>query len=325
MAAATAILYLALQQILTWPEAVVLALIFAFATSAWSLVSRSLASHAPVVLLNSLLAYLLFRSFDRPRLIWLMVPVAVLSFYFRPTNVTSLAAIAVYVWVHARRQIPIAVLASLPIVAVFLAISLDIYGTVLTPYFYSTPVPAHLVVSFHPKVFEGSGGKPVVSGSRHAGLLSVLAAAVLAPGLADGFGPALPRAAAIFRGHCYHRVAAGLPPRLLVGRIRLWSALLVRYFALSADAHGSGGPLGFHQPDAQRRVCLPRTCRFVHSRPGSLFGCRPSMECCSGKCRSAAGSRLGLAWIPRFCGAYKSALLAPGSASRFYRASTGAC
>lgn len=163
VAAATAVLYLALQQIVTLPEAVILALMFAFATSAWSTASRALASHAPTLLLNSVLLYLLFRSFDRPGLAWALVPVAVLSFYVRPTNIISLAVVAFYVFVHVRRRMVLAALASVPIVATFLAISLSIYGTVLPPYFYADRT-SHTILSWHPRVLEALAGNLVSPG-----------------------------------------------------------------------------------------------------------------------------------------------------------------
>src|ERR1700738_4962341 len=55
IAAAAAVLFIALPQIFSFPPATALALVFAFGTSAWSLASRALFTHAPSIFLNGVL------------------------------------------------------------------------------------------------------------------------------------------------------------------------------------------------------------------------------------------------------------------------------
>lgn len=128
-------LLLAILEILPLKEAIAVALVFAFGTSAWSIASRALFQHAPSMALNCALLYVVLRSYRNPRILWLTGPVAALAFFIRPTNVVPLCVLGAFLLWRNQRQAVQAAVAALPIVVVFIAISYGIYGAPLAPYF----------------------------------------------------------------------------------------------------------------------------------------------------------------------------------------------
>ena len=72
IAVAAAVLFIALRQIVSFPPATVLALVFSFGTSVWSTASRALFSHAPSILLNCLMLLIVVKSWKRPGILWLL-------------------------------------------------------------------------------------------------------------------------------------------------------------------------------------------------------------------------------------------------------------
>jgi hypothetical protein len=83
-------------------EAVLLALLFAFGTSQWSLASRSLMQHGPSVLCLSITLYLLVRGESDPRMIPLAsIPLA-MAFVVRPSNFIPVAVLTAFVAIHHR-------------------------------------------------------------------------------------------------------------------------------------------------------------------------------------------------------------------------------
>jgi hypothetical protein len=157
VAAATAVLFLALFALVSKWEAVLLALTFAFCTSAWSTASRSLASHAPSILLNSLCVLLLCRSARRPRHLWIIGPLAALAFFVRPPNLIPAGIFGIYLLRHAPRQALFAALAALPVAAFFAGASLQVYGTILPPYF-TAPRDGHSLLALHTHFLEALAG-----------------------------------------------------------------------------------------------------------------------------------------------------------------------
>jgi hypothetical protein len=116
-----------------------LALIFAFATSAWSTASRALWQHGPSMLMLSLALYLLLTADAEPwRVAAAAVPVA-LAYLLRPLNALIVAAVTVYVAAHYRRYLVAYLLCALPVGAAFLIFNESIYHRALPTYFSLRP------------------------------------------------------------------------------------------------------------------------------------------------------------------------------------------
>ncbi len=112
-----------------------LALIFAFATSAWSTASRALLQPAPSILMLSLALYLLLTADAKP---WRVAPAAVpvaLAYLLRPNNALIVAAVTLYVAAHYRRYLAAYLLCALPVAAAFLVFNESIYHRALPTYF----------------------------------------------------------------------------------------------------------------------------------------------------------------------------------------------
>jgi hypothetical protein len=139
--------------------AILIALVFAFATPAWSTGSRALWMHGFSMLL--LPAGLLCMTRNR----WLAAgAVFALAFFVRPTNAIPLAFAGVWALRLSRKHALRFLLGVLPVAAVFTAISLQTYGTLLAPYsFVQRAATASL--SIHPRLGEALLGN-LVSPSR---------------------------------------------------------------------------------------------------------------------------------------------------------------
>jgi hypothetical protein len=139
VAITSVVIFLIGRMFLPRPYAVLLALIFAFATSAWSTASRALWQHGPSMLMLSVALYLLLLADRKPRLIpFAAIPVA-LAYLLRPTNSLFAAAITVYVAARYRRYLLPYLLLALPIAAVFVIYNESIYRAPLPPYFSLRP------------------------------------------------------------------------------------------------------------------------------------------------------------------------------------------
>ena len=141
-----------------------LALIFAFATPAWSTASRALWQHGPSMLMLSLALYLLLTAESQP---WRAAPAAIplaLSYLLRPNNALIVAAVTVYVVAHYRRYLIAYLLCALPIGAAFLLFNESIYHRALPTYFSRRPPLPKLPHDFIPIVQAALGA--LVSPSR---------------------------------------------------------------------------------------------------------------------------------------------------------------
>jgi hypothetical protein len=128
-ALSVALMYLSVGQSLA------IAGLCAFATPAWSTASRGLWQHGPSMLLLALTLWLAVRAHRDPRWIRFAGPAVALAFYVRPTNAVWVAAITLFVFARHRRHLWAYLLGMLPVVALFSAIDLSIYGHLLAPYF----------------------------------------------------------------------------------------------------------------------------------------------------------------------------------------------
>jgi hypothetical protein len=99
--------------------ALILAAIFAFGTSEWSIGSRSLLQHGPTLLMLTLTLYCLLRG-------WIALSALPLAFSFavRPSNFIPVALLTLYVAIHHRAQLLRFLLWSLPVAIPFFAYNL---------------------------------------------------------------------------------------------------------------------------------------------------------------------------------------------------------
>jgi MFS family permease len=121
-------------------SALVLAGVFAFATSAWSTASRALWQHGPSMLMLAAALYLVLRARERlPVIAYVGVPLA-LAFVMRPTNLISLILFTLFVaWRH-RTHLGRYLVGVGLVIAPFAAFNLVVYGAPLPPYYLGSRV-----------------------------------------------------------------------------------------------------------------------------------------------------------------------------------------
>lgn len=127
--------------VLTGPErrrkwrSTVVALGFAFGTSAWSTATRALWQHGPVMLFLALALLLAVRSRTRPESVrWMGAPLAG-AFFMRPTAALPAAFLTLWVARHRTRFLAAYLAGGVAVAVPFVAINLAAYGAVLPPYF----------------------------------------------------------------------------------------------------------------------------------------------------------------------------------------------
>ncbi len=110
--------------------------IFAFCTSAWSVVSRALWQHGPSIVFLSAALYVLLRARDDdPRWSRYAGLFLALAYTMRPTNSLPVLILSIYVLIHHRAQLA-RYLAWASVVAIpFCAYHWSIYGSVLPVYY----------------------------------------------------------------------------------------------------------------------------------------------------------------------------------------------
>jgi len=141
IALAAALMALTAGRFLAVRRAVGLALVFAFATPAWSTGSRALYQHGPSMLVATIAIWLLARE-DRRAIHFVGAgAAAALGYAVRPTNLLLLVVIALFV-VHRHRRFFLAYAAgSAAVLACFLTYNFSIYGRALPSYYSQTPPP----------------------------------------------------------------------------------------------------------------------------------------------------------------------------------------
>ena len=118
-------------------RALVLVLIFAFCTSAWSTASRALWQHGPSMLMLALALYLILLARKRPFLSQFVALPLALAYVMRPTNSLSVLVLTLYVFIYYRRYFVRYLLWALLIAGPFIAFNLSIYHTILSDYYRS--------------------------------------------------------------------------------------------------------------------------------------------------------------------------------------------
>lgn len=116
-------------------RAVLLALLFALATSAYSTGGRALWQHTPSMLLITITIYLLLRAEERPALAaWAGIPVA-LAYTVRPTDALVVLIVSAYVAVRYRSQLAGYLAAAAPVAVMLIAYNVSLYHALLSPYY----------------------------------------------------------------------------------------------------------------------------------------------------------------------------------------------
>ena len=141
VAVAAALITLTAGRFLPAKSAAGLALIFAFATPAWSTASRALYQHGPSMLMIALTIHFLVAAQRRQSLAPLAGLTASLAYAVRPTNLLLLAAVTGYILHQHRRQFPAYAASAFPVLAAFAAYNLSAFGTLLPSYYSLRPPP----------------------------------------------------------------------------------------------------------------------------------------------------------------------------------------
>lgn len=135
IALSAAILYLMSREWLSIPMALVLALLYAFGSSAWSTGSRALWMHGYSMLLLVFGFWMLRLGRGGFRWAWPVAgTVLTFAFFVRPTNVVPLAMVGLWIlWRH-RAQTLRFVAGALPVCLLFAGLHLSIYKSIIPTY-----------------------------------------------------------------------------------------------------------------------------------------------------------------------------------------------
>ncbi|MGD1095183.1 MAG: glycosyltransferase family 39 protein [Bryobacteraceae bacterium] len=135
LAAAAVVMFAIARRYLSTTRSVMLALLFAIATSAYSVGGRAIWQHTPSMLLLAITIYLLLRAEEEPRFVaWAGLPVA-LAYTARPTDSLFVLIFTVYVAVRHRAYLTRYLLIAAPVAAVFVAYNYSVYHAILSPYY----------------------------------------------------------------------------------------------------------------------------------------------------------------------------------------------
>lgn len=135
IAVTTALMFLIAREFLSRRPALLLALLFAYGTAAWSTGSRALWQHGPEMLVLAVAVCLLLKARRLPSLsAWSGVPLA-LAYFIRPTGAIALVALGLYMLLHHRDRFGKWTLLVMATAAPFLVHHLAVYRRPLAPYF----------------------------------------------------------------------------------------------------------------------------------------------------------------------------------------------
>ena len=131
VAATVVVMFFVAAEQTSTATAIVVALLFAFGTSAWSTASRSLWQHGPSMFL---LAVALLIQVRGGPLFWVGLLLAA-DYTVRPTNIIPLAVMGGWALLSAPRKLPQYLLGASLVLLIFAWTNLRIYGAWLTPYY----------------------------------------------------------------------------------------------------------------------------------------------------------------------------------------------
>ena len=137
-------------------KSIVLTVIFAFATSTWSVASRGLWQHGPSMLCLSFTIYLLVVAKQKPLLVLPAGLFLAFSYLVRPTNIISIFLLTAYVWFAFRYYWGYFVFCIMAVLTPFFVYSYSIYSALLPPYY----------------ALQSLGGSPVIVEALAGNLLS---------------------------------------------------------------------------------------------------------------------------------------------------------
>jgi hypothetical protein len=129
------------------------AVVFAFATAAWSTASRALWQHTPAMACASLALLAAVRSRRDHRYLWLLGGALALDFTMRPTGAIPLVALGLWaVAQHGRASWRMAA-AGFAIAVPFVLVNLSAYGDLLPPYYAGTRLGTEAAIGFGESFF----------------------------------------------------------------------------------------------------------------------------------------------------------------------------
>jgi hypothetical protein len=135
-ALAAAAVYLLARRELGPGSSVMLAAIFAFATSMWSTATRALWQHGPSALFLAAALLLLFRARQRPRWFFWLGLVLALAYLIRPTNSLAVGFVGLYVLINFPKQVWLYVAGLAVVFIPYVAQNWFTYGNPFPPYSY---------------------------------------------------------------------------------------------------------------------------------------------------------------------------------------------
>lgn len=143
VALAAGVVYLLGREFLTRGRALLLVLVFAFCTPAWSSASRALWQHGPSILMLLLSLWFIVRARKNPSQVQFAGLFLALAYVIRPTNAIPVAVYTLYVlWVYPRMAVRYLLWAA-PVAVAFMGYNLALYGAILPPYFSSGRLSLH--------------------------------------------------------------------------------------------------------------------------------------------------------------------------------------
>ena len=135
LAATAVLIYLIARRFLDQHKAILLTILFAAATPAYSVLGRGLWQHTPSTLFLALTIYLLLGAEERPALAgWAGLPVA-LSYAVRPTDAIFVLIFTGYVGARHRRYFLHYLVAATPVAILFFAYNFSVYHQPFSPYY----------------------------------------------------------------------------------------------------------------------------------------------------------------------------------------------
>jgi hypothetical protein len=124
-------------------EALLLTLVLALCTSAWSIGATALWQHGPSMLMLSITLLLLSRAQRHPDLVpYAALPLA-FAYVIRPTNSLSIIAITLYIACYHRQYLLRYFALAATIAVPFIAYNLFLYGAILPPYYLAARLGFH--------------------------------------------------------------------------------------------------------------------------------------------------------------------------------------
>jgi hypothetical protein len=160
VAATSVLLLLIARRFLSLPYAVLIPLIFAFATPAWSTVSRAFWQHTPSIFLITATIWLFLQAERREWRVSFAGFLVALSYAVRPTNAVFVLVVTLCVLVRHRRWFLAYIGAAVPVALVFFFYNWSTYAELLSPYYSQRPY------GFEAGAFARSAAANLISPAR---------------------------------------------------------------------------------------------------------------------------------------------------------------